>query len=472
MNKIVRPAVAFLLGAVLCSSVVALAPTGWRQDGTGRFPSARPPLEWSKQSNVRWKTKMPGPGFGSPVVVGERIFVVSYPGELLCLRASDGKVLWRQPNTMAEVYGEEKARDIAGQYDRLDKQRNEAVRAFNLFRKELRDKGINPDKKDTLDRETKEKLDTARKKITDADRAIRDLGMKLPRKERRGEPGNAAATPAYDGKYVAAVFGNGIVAVYSTEGKRQWIKFIETPTIGFGHSASPVLVAGKLIVHLNDLVALDPATGKELWRLPLSARHASPIATRLGKEDVLITPAGPIVRVRDGKVLSKGKFSLSESSPLLQGGVVYASNSGQIRAFKLSQSDEGDVVLAELWKASAARDRRTPSSVLHDGLLYAVNTNGMLEVIDTKGGEQVYKQRLPINHVYSSITLAGGYLFVLDMRGKAVVFKPGRRYEQVALNQLEGTGASPVFIGDHLYVRGQQHLYCLGAKADKKEGPR
>jgi outer membrane protein assembly factor BamB len=459
MSKTIRTAILVLVSAVACGRGAALTPAGWRHDGTGRFPGATPPVEWSKDSNILWKTRLPGPGFGSPVVVGERILVVSFPAELLCLRASDGKVLWQQSSTTVEVYGKDRAGEMAGQFDRLEKQRGERVREHNLLRKESAD--------------DKEKLDSARKKIAESDRAINDLAKTQPRKERRGEPGNAAATPACDGKHVAAVFGNGIVTVCTTEGKRLWIRFIETPVIGFGHSASPVLVGDKLIVHLKDLVALEVATGKELWRVPLPAAHATSIPTRLDKEDVLISPAGAVVRVRDGKVLVKGKYRLTESSPVLEGGVFYACGSGQVQAFRLSSGD-GAVVLEPLWKASAARERRTPSSVLHDGLLYAVNTNGILEVIDTKTGEQVYRRRLSINHVYSSVTLAGGYLYIMGMRGQTVVFKPGRRYERVALNELEGTGASPVFVGGRLYLRGQQYLYCLGAKADtpkEKEEP-
>jgi outer membrane protein assembly factor BamB len=463
MNKLI-PAALIVLAAIQVPSASADAPLGWRQDGSGRFPKATPPLEWSKDRNVAWKSKLPGPGFGSPVVCGERIFVVSHPAELLCVRADDGKVLWQRSNTAAEVYGKEKAAAIGKQFDELDRKRNEAVGEFHKLVKELKDKGINSDKKDELDQETRERLDRARRKIAESDTAARKLEKILPRKERGGEPGNAAATPACDGKHVAAVFGTGIVAVYTPAGERLWIRFLQTPAIGFGHSASPVLAGGKLIVHLNDLLALDPATGKELWRVALPARHASPVVTRLGEEEVLIPPAGPVIRVRDGKVLTKGKFSLSESTVVLDGATIYASNSGQVQAVRLAQGEGDGAALEELWRAAAAGDRRTPSSLLHDGLLYAVNTSGILDVIDVKTGKPVYRKRLPLGSVYTSVTLAGGYLFIQDTRGKTLVLRPGRRYEAVAVNQLEGTGACPVFVGRRMYLRGQQHLYCIEAK--------
>jgi outer membrane protein assembly factor BamB len=106
-----------------------------------------------------------------------------------------------------------------------------------------------------------------------------------------------------------------------------------------------------------------------------------------------------------------------------------------------------------------------PSPLIHDGLVYGVTTGGFLDVLDAKDGKAVYRQRLGMGQVYSSVTLAGGLLYVLDTRGKAVVFKPGRKWERVATNDLEGTGACPVFAGDHLYLRGQKNLYCLASKA-------
>ncbi len=384
---------------------------------------------------------------------------------MLCLRTADGKVLWQQTNTVAEVYGKEKAADFAAAYDRLDRERNDLNREQGKVLRPLQEKLRNADRDErkAINEEIREKQKPFRPKFARVDQALRELSKKFPRKERGGEPGNAAATPACDGKHVAAVFGTGIVGVYTTEGKRLWLRFLETPHIGFGHSASPVIVGNHLIVHLDDLIALELTTGKELWRMTLPPAHASSLPIRLGKEDVLVTPAGAIVRVRDGKVVARGKYRLSESSPVLVGDILYASASGSIQAFRLS-GDDDTVTLEPLWKADAARDRRTPSSLSHDGLLYAVTTGGMLEVLDEKTGELVYKQRLPMNQVYSSVTLAGSYLYVLDTRGKAVVFKPGRRYERVALNTLEGTGGSPVFVGDRMYVRGQKHLYCLSAK--------
>lgn len=396
-----------LLAFVTTGLMAAETTVGWRNDGTGSFPTAKPPSEWASDKNVLWKVALPGQSYSAPIVVGANLYVASDPSELLCIRREDGKVLWRKSNS------DIKAPAGGGKGGKGGFGKGGGGRSA----------------------------------------------------------GNTAATPASDGKHVATALGNGVVAVYDLEGKRLWGKHIESANIGFGHSASPVLVGGKVIVHFKNLVALDVATGKEAWKAELSASHASPVAAKLGKEDVVISPAGAVVRVSDGKILAKGGFRSSENSPVVLGETIYLASRG---AFKLEKTKDG-VSVSSIWGSEGSggggggggRERKLPSPVVHDGLLYSVNTSGILEVVEAKSGKSVYRQRLPLGQIYSSVALAGGLLYVFDLEGKCVVFKPGRKYELVSSNRLEGTGSCPVFAGEHLYVRGRQNLYCLGTKPQK-----
>src|SRR5262249_22773749 len=161
-----------------------------------------------------------------------------------------------------------------------------------------------------------------------------------------------AATPASDGTHIAVAFGNGVVAVYDKEGKRLWGKGIEGSRVMFGHSASPLLLGDKVIVHFNDMVALDVKTGKEIWRAKLQAAHASPVAAKLDKEDYIVSPAGSIVRASDGKVVAKGDFRSSDNSPVVVGDTVFVLGSG---AFKLSRDKEGKVSAAAIWSVEGGR---------------------------------------------------------------------------------------------------------------------
>jgi outer membrane protein assembly factor BamB len=442
-----RFAAAFASGLVLVCALNA-APVGWRMDGTSAFPNASPPLEWT-ESRVVWKTKLPGQSFGSPVVLGDRIFIVSDPAELLCL-STDGEILWRRSHSLEDLFGAEKAAQVTTD--------------FLLVRSE----------RDRLRREHgKAKGDKARQKAIDkqiqaAEKLFQGLANEYPVPPAIGNrgSGNSAPTPTCDGKNVYAVFGNGIVCAYTVTGAKVWVKVIEASPAHFGHASSPVLVEGKLLVHLNDLVALSADTGEEAWRTTLSSHYASPLPMQVGTTAVVVSPAGAVVRVADGKILLKnGSLASSECTPIAKDGILYVCH-GKARALRLVPAGVDAVKIEQVWESKIAGDRRTPSAVLHDGLLYNVNTAGILDVLDAETGEPAYKQRLNIGQVYASAVAAGKYIFFGGTDGKAVAIKAGKEYQEAARSKVEGFGSSPVFTGSRVYLRTRQHLYCIDKKKE------
>jgi outer membrane protein assembly factor BamB len=275
--------------------------------------------------------------------------------------------------------------------------------------------------------------------------------------------GRSSATPVTDGSHVYALFGTGVAVCYDVEGNMVWQKLIEAPNHpeAWGHSASPVLADGKLFVHIVNLVALDAATGEEAWRTAAPVKWGSSVATSVGGETVLITPAGYIIRASDGKILQSGLASLTFCAPVVHDGTAYFIQNGG-KAIDLPATADGDY--AAKWTVAIRDDRYYASPVVHEGLIYTMNRNNHFSVIDAATGEVVYETALPLGagDAYPSITMAGGHLYASNSNGKTVVFKPGREFEEVATCDLERFQCSPVFAGKRMYVRGWEHMYCIG----------
>ena len=117
-----------------------------------------------------------------------------------------------------------------------------------------------------------------------------------------------------------------------------------------------------------------------------------------------------------------------------------------------------------LWQTEQEKDRYYASPLVHNGLIYAITQKSVFSVIDGKDGSVIRQKKLELGDgtVYPSITLAGEYLFVSNDNGQTLVLKPGAEYKEIAINKIEGFRSSPVFVGNRLYVRGLQHLYCIG----------
>ena len=66
-------------------------------DGTVNEPDA--PVEWKLPENLVWKIPLPGKGHASPIILGDRIYLVTAMEEeqtrnLICLDRATGKKLW------------------------------------------------------------------------------------------------------------------------------------------------------------------------------------------------------------------------------------------------------------------------------------------------------------------------------------------------------------------------------------------
>jgi outer membrane protein assembly factor BamB len=280
--------------------------------------------------------------------------------------------------------------------------------------------------------------------------------------------GYTSPTPITDGKHVFVVFGSGVVAAYTLKGERVWARYVEKPAHDWGNSASPALGGGRLIVHISDLIGLDPASGKEMWRAVSQEKFGSPVVTQVGDTDIVITPTGDVFRAADGKALASEVGKLEFATPVVQDGIVYFIEK-KATALKLPEALGDTFQGEELWVGRANGSRHYASSVIHDGLIYAVSRGEKFSVLEATSGALVYEKQLDIgeggNSAYASVTLAGDKLFVGAENGTTVVLALGRQYREIARNKVEGFRSSPVFVGGLMYLRAFDYLYCL-----KEEG--
>lgn len=446
-----------LFSAFACVAFAA-APVGWRTDGTGRYPDAKPPINWSATEKVVWKTPLPAWSNASPVIVGDRIFICSEPDTLLCLSATDGKILWQKSNSYEDILSVEELAAVK----KAQARSQELSKQMHPLQSELRKLGqqIKKDPSDEAAKRRSAELKEQLRPLEAEQKALAKSGSSLPGTQ--DSNGYSSCTPVSDGRVVCMVFGSGVLACYDLEGNRKWARLHEKPKHEWGHSCSPVIAGGKLVVQVLDVVGLDLADGSEKWRVKSQPHWGSLATTRIAGEDVVLTPDGQLIEAADGKLLAEKMASLEYATPFVVDGIAYYIEHGG-KAVRLATTTEGKP--ETLWTTKPKDDRYYSSSLLEGGLLYAVTREKVLSVIDGANGEIVYSKTLDLGRggeCYSSITAAAGYVFLSSDNGTTLVLAPGREYKEVARNSLDDFRSSPVFVGQRMYLRTKKAMYCIG----------
>ena len=409
----------------------------WRGPlGTGEAPQATPPVEWSESSNIRWKVAIPGRGSSTPVIWGDKLFVLT-----------------------AVPTGDE-AQSQGGLFTRLRRRIMGSVGATHTQRFTVL----------AIDRHDGHVI---------WERVARE---ELPHEGTHQTGSWASPSAVTDGEVVCAFFGSRGLYCYDLDGRPLWETDLGDMRIrlGFGEGASPALFRDLLIVlwdHEGDsfIVAFDKRTGRERWRTPRDEKTSwtSPLVVELEGGAQVVTSATGAVRgydVATGRLLwqDEGVTQNAIPSPVAADSVVFVTSGyrgNRLAAIDLSAAS-GDIHEsgAVIWSV----DRDTPyvpSPLLHDGLLYVLKGNsGVLTTFDVRTGTRRYgPERLSgIRNVYASPVAAAGRLYVTSRDGKTIVLRAGSTYEVLAINALDdGFDASPAIVDGEIYLRGQQFLYCI-----------
>jgi outer membrane protein assembly factor BamB len=424
---------------------------GWRFDGKGEFNVVSAPTRWSRENGIAWKRQLPATSLSSPVVVDECAFVMAEPNRLFCFRLSDGELRWDRSHEYDAIFGPEKANEIKQQHAESQRVRQEVAE----LEKQLKSaQDADPNSSDVA---------LLRDRIRQLHQRAEELTAIPPPQD--DATGNTASTPISDLENVFAVFGNGIVSSHRLDGRRNWIRFIGQP--GSRHSASPVVAGNFLIVHFKQLVALDRRSGEIVWKTDTPPRNGTPVVLTVGKQAVIVTPAGAVVRVEDGKVLAKDLFNLAYCSPIAHEGVVFAAERGRLMAIKLSPDDDQNTIQTDvLWQTRGAEDDRLASPVVSGRHLFSVTGSGILDVVDVATGKIIKRKRLGLGEgrIDASLSVANDLLYIQSTNGTTVILEPTSDCSEVARNQAEGASSTPFFVDERILLRTPTHLICIGDK--------
>ena len=105
-----------------------------------------------------------------------------------------------------------------------------------------------------------------------------------------------------------------------------------------------------------------------------------------------------------------------------------------------------------------------PSPVAIGDYFVVVSDSGKASCYEAKTGEMLWNERIGREHDASLITVQGHVCFVSET-GVLTVIKPGKEFEVAARNELgEEVHASPVITHGQWLLRGDEHLFCIGAE--------
>ena len=378
----------------------------------GHSDATNLPVTWSETENVKWKTPIHGKGWSSPVVWGNQIWMCTATEDGVdmsgvCVDTSSGKIL----HDIRLFHNEEPA----------------FCHATNSY---------------------------------------------------------ASCTPAIEEGRVYLHFGSyGTTCLDTKTGKEIWTRRDFECDHYRGPGSSPIIYGDLLIVHFDGfdyqyLVALNKHTGQTVWKRDreidygtdngdLMKAYATPVVIEVDGRPQLISPAAKATLAYDpatGEELWRIRYEQHSAAtrPLFGHGLVFISTGfSRAELHAVRPTGSGDVTDSHVaWRVEKSIPSM-PSQLLIDDLLYMVDDKGVASCIEAKTGDVVWQERIGGNYAASPL-YADGRIYLFSREGKTTVFKPGREYKELAVNQLDdGFMASPAVTGNALILRTMTHLYRI-----------
>ena len=439
--------VLYLSLTILLASIAAHAqnwPSFRGPNASGVAEGKKLPTNWSvpKSQNIRWSTPIPGLSHASPIVWGDRIFLITAVSE--------------DPKTGFVA----KDRGIGLAVDNVK-------HTWRIY---------------SLDKKT--------------GRIIWDkLAYEgVPRAKRHVKATQANSTPVTNGKYVCALFGSEGLNCYGLDGKLLWKKDLGVLNPGlwddrsssWGHASSPIIYRDLVIVQADGhqqsfLAAFNLADGKQVWKVERQeiTSWTTPTINQTGGRAELIVNGGRFIRGHDpltGKELwrfADGDTQVKMQAPQVAHGLIYITGGyppgramwvfrpGAVGDISLKKDQETNDFIA--WRSTKGSPY-TPTPIVYGDIFYVVADNGVLSAYQAKSGELIYQQRLASTFSASPVA-ADGKLFLSSEDGDVFVVAAGPKFELLATNPMgKAVMATPAISDGLVIVRTEGSVYAIGEK--------
>lgn len=384
--------------------------------GDGHAACRGLPITWSGTENVAWKTAIPGHGWSSPVIWHQQIWLTT--------ATPDGR-------EMSAVCVDRETGKIIHEIKVFDTSNPEPIAVTNSY---------------------------------------------------------ASPTPAVEDGRVYLHYGTyGTACLDTATGRTLWTRRDLNCDHHEGPGSSPILFDNLLIVHVDGrdvqyVVALDKLTGRTAWKTNRSVDYSqyhpnlrkafcTPQVIQSGGRLQVISP-GPMATIgydpRTGDELWKVRYRgwSMVARPLFGHGLVFMINDyDRPQLWAVRPDGHGDVTDSHVaWTVDRGMPSQ-PSFLLVGDLLYLVNNGGIAYAIEARTGAEVWRSRIHGDYSASPV-YADGRIYFFARDSVATVIEPGRQFEELAVNHLDGGQmmASPAVAGGALFVRTQAHLYRIEAK--------
>jgi outer membrane protein assembly factor BamB len=428
--------------------VHAVHAANWPQfrgpSASGVDDSAAAPTEWDVDTgkNIRWKAPIPGLSHASPIIWGDRIYLIS--------AVRPGKA-----ELKVGLYGDPKSAD------------DQAPHEWRILA-----------------------LDRVSGKIL-----WNELGLQaMPRVKRHPKATHANSTPATDGKRIVVFFGSEGLFCFDMNGRLVWKKDLGPMDSGafnlasaqWGFATSPIIHDGKVIVQCdvqtNSFLALfNLEDGKEIWRTPRTdvPTWSTPAVAKVGDETRILINGWHQTGGYDfatGKEIWKldGGGDVPVPTPIIAHGLSYFTSAhGRARPMRAIRLDaKGDITPADMGATNGAivwaherQGNYMQTPIVIGDYLYGCFDNGVLTCFEAKTGKIAYSERLSSGSegFTSSPVSDGRNIYFASETGKIYAVPTGPSFSITGIMRMgETCMASPALVNGTLYYRLRENLVAIG----------